>query len=58
MVQAVGGISTYSTGKQFLDNNQKSSIFALSYRVSLLLFIFYDLQVHMIENGSLWEGGH
>ena len=41
---------SYDTEKQFSDNHQKSSIFALAYHDALLLSILFHFQVHIIEN--------
>ena len=45
------------TSKPFLDNNQKSSIFALVYYVSVLLFIGFHLQMYMIKKLEVSEKG-
>ena len=41
--------------EHFLGNQQKSSDFSLAYHHSLFLFIFFCLQVYIIENECLWE---
>ena len=48
VVQEQGGTLTIS--KHFSSNQQRSSYFPLVYHESLLLFIFFQTEVYMIEN--------